>query len=151
MNGQENDDKLSPAQLQQRRAKAIELRLGGCTYDQIAQQLGYYDRSHANRDVRVEIERISAEQRENALNLRDLMFARLERLVAAAWDNALGADADAIELVRKLTADEVKLLGLAAAVKVDLGRVREVFAQLVAGEVQSDADGDAEDDPDDEA
>lgn len=148
MDGQEDEKpKLTP---EQRRAAAIELRLGGWTYDRIAQRLGYYDRSHVNRDVRVEIERISAEQRDNALHLRDLMFERLERLVAAAWEPALGANPDAIELVRKLTADEVKLLGLAAAVKVDLGKVREVFSRLVAGEGET-GDDDADDNPDDDA
>lgn len=152
MNGQDENEKteLSPAQRQQRRAKAIELKLGGWTWDRIAQALGYYDRSHANRDAREEIERISAEQRENALHLRDLMFARYERLVASNWDAALGGDPDAVEVVRKITADQVKLLGLAAPVKVDLGRVRDVFAQLVAGEAQpADTDDAAEDDPDD--
>ncbi|MGH3637366.1 MAG: hypothetical protein ACRDTS_25455 [Mycobacterium sp.] len=150
MDGQDNPA-MSP---ERRRAAAIELRLGGWTYDRIAQRLGYYDRSHVNRDVRVEIERIGAEQRENALHLRDLIFERYERLIASSWEAALGGDPDAVEAVRKLTADEVKLLGLAAPVKVDLGRVRDVFAQLVgseAGTVEDTGDPGGEDDPDDDA
>lgn len=148
MDGQDEKTELTEAQRQQRRAQAIELKLGGWTWERIAQRLGYYDRSHASRDAREEIERISAEQRENALNLRDLMFARYERLIAAHWDAALQGDADAAEAVRKITADQVKLLGLAAAVKVDLGRVREVFARLVAGE-EAPADDTDEDEDDD--
>lgn len=151
MDGQHDDDKpaMSP---EQRRAAAIEMRLGGWTWDRIAQRLGYYDRSHASRDARIEIERISSEQRENALHLRDLIFERYERLIAANWEAALGGDPDAAENVRRITADQVKLLGLAAPVKVDLGKVRDVFAQLVADEDQPDDTGedtDAEDDPDD--
>jgi hypothetical protein len=148
MDGQDDKPELTSAQRQQRRALAIELKLGGWTWDRIAARLGYYDRSHASRDAREEIERISAEQRENALHLRDLIFERYERLISASWEAALGGDPDAAEAVRKLTADEVKLLGLAAAVKVDLGKVREVFERLVSGE--SDADEDP-DDPDNDA
>lgn len=142
MDGQD-ETKLNGAQRQQRRAKAVELKLGGWTWDRIASALGYYDRSHASRDAREEIERISAEQRENALHLRDLIFARYERLIGAHWEAALGGDPDAAEAVRKITADQVKLLGLAAAVKVDLGKVRDVFARLVAG-------GQGDDEPEDE-
>lgn len=147
MDGQ--DDDKPPMTSEQRRAMAIELRLGGWTWERIAQRLGYYDRSHANRDARIEIERISAEQRENALHLRDLIFERYERLIASHWEAALGGDPDAAEAVRKITADQVKLLGLAAAVKVDLGKVRDVFARLVAGESVEPDEAD-DDDPDDE-
>lgn len=149
MDGQDDDKPtMTP---EQRRAAAIELRLGGWTWDKIALRLGYYDRSHASRDARVEIERISAEQRDNALHLRDLIFARYERLIAAHWDVALQGDADAAEAVRKITADQVKLLGLAAPVKVDMGKVRDIFARLVEGEggTADDAE-DPDDDPDDE-
>jgi len=148
MDDGQDETKLNDAQRQQRRAKAIELRLGGWTWDRIAERLGYYDRSHANRDAREEIQRISAEQRENALRLRDLMFERYERLVASQWETALAGDPDAAEIVRKLTADQVKLLGLAAALKVDLNRVRDVFARLVAGEQGEDESEDEEEDDD---
>jgi hypothetical protein len=132
------DTNLTTAQREQRRAKAIEAKLGGATYPAIAEQFGYYDRSHARRDILEGVKEVQAQQRDTALALTDLMWERYERLLSAHWPAALLGDPDATQAVIRITEAQIKLRGLAAAVKVDLGRVQGVFEQLIAGASQTD-------------
>ena len=129
----DTEDGMSTAQRDQRRAQAIELKLGGATYQVIADTLGYYDRSHARRDILEGLQEVREYQRDLALQLTDLMWERYERLLTAHWPIALQGDPDAATTVIRITEAQIKLRGLAAPVKVDLGRVQDVFEQLMAG------------------
>jgi hypothetical protein len=147
MDGQD-DAALSVAQLAQRRAKAIELKLGGFNYGQIAARLGYYDRSHCRRDILVALREVIAEQRDNANELVDLMWERFERIIAANWVLALSGDSDATTLVLNATEAQIRLRGLAAPVRVDFDKVRAAFEQLLASPDNDGTDTQDERDPD---
>lgn len=148
MDDAQNDVPRLPPE--QRRARAIELKLGGFTYERIARELGYYDRSHARRDILDALAEIMGEQRDNALHLVDLMWERYERILAANWLPALQRDPDATMAVLKVTAAQIGLRGLAAPVRVDFDRVRAAFERLMAPDADAgSANTDGEDDPED--
>ena len=136
-----DDSKMTTAQREQRRARAIESALGGASYQKIADEFGYYDRSHARRDIREGLKEVQEQQRDNALALVDMLWARYERLLAAHWPNALLGDADSTNAAIRITVEQTKLKGLAAPVKVDFDRVREVFEALTGGADSDDAAG----------
>lgn len=101
-----------------RRRNAVELRITGATYDEIAQALGYSDRGQANRDVHRALKEITKEPAEQ---LRDLELARLDKLQKGSWVAAIsGNDPKAAQVVIKVMGMRHKLLGLEAPRKVDL-------------------------------
>lgn len=65
-----------------RRSQAISLRLGGATYEQIAQVLGYHDKAHA-RDVVVRA--LKTNEARLVEDLRDVENARLDRMQTTLW------------------------------------------------------------------
>jgi hypothetical protein len=129
----------------ERDAAACRLRTEGRTYDQIAQQLGFADRSNA-RDA---VERaLKATVQEPADQVRQLELARLDALWAAAWavlerehvvvnsgeiviDTREGADGQpllddapvlkAVQTLLKVAERRAKLLGLDAPTKIEQG------------------------------
>jgi hypothetical protein len=137
-------DDLTDAQREQRRARAIEAKLGGATYQTIAETCGYYDRSHARRDILDGLAEVRDYQRDLALQLTDVMWERYERLLSAHWPAALTGDVDASTTVLRITEAQIKLRGLAAPVKVDIARVQDVFEQLIAGAAPDEATDESE-------
>jgi len=73
------------AEVAERRAKAIQLRIQGAKWDDIAAECGYRSKANAHEDVR----RALTERREQ-LGLavdehREMLLAELEAMRAAAW------------------------------------------------------------------
>lgn len=93
----------------ERRTKAVRLAATGMDYTQIAQQLGYHDRSGAYKAIR---SALAAEQAEAVDELRQLECERLDRLQGSMWDAALEGDIPAVDRVLKVIAARVRLLGL---------------------------------------
>jgi hypothetical protein len=92
-----------------RRAKAVELRTAGLTYDQIATDLGYANRGTVYRVV---AEALKAQTLEAVGELRSLEVERLDRLQLAMWQKAMDGDVpSAIAVVRVITS-RCRLLGL---------------------------------------
>ena len=92
-----------------RRTKAVRLAASGMDYTQIAQQLGYHDRSGAFKAIRGAL---AARQAEAVDELRALEIDRLDRLQASVWDAALEGDIPSVDRVLKVIAARVRLLGL---------------------------------------
>lgn len=93
----------------ERRRQAIELRIAGATYDQIAQTVGYASKSAAWKAVNKGIADIP---REAANELRTMELERMDRLTRAAWTKALRGDVPSIRAVLEISRDRAKLLGL---------------------------------------
>jgi len=69
----------------ERQRQALELRRAGVGFDQIAQQLGYEDRSGAYRAV---VAGLKKTLQEPADELRELELSRLDQLLLAVWTAA---------------------------------------------------------------
>ncbi len=109
------------AALRTRDARAVQLALAGATYDQIAEELQYADRSGAWKAVRRALDRAEAA---DVLSLRDTELARLDRLQMALWGLALEGDHQAIDRVLKVMERRARLLGLDHADGVAERKVR---------------------------
>lgn len=94
-----------------RRAKAVELRLRGKTFDQIADELDYHDRGTAYRAVKTAI---AAHGREDARELRELYLLRLDRMLEIIWPQVEGGDLAAVDRVLKILDHCERLTGCAA-------------------------------------
>jgi hypothetical protein len=93
-----------------RRARALELAMAGYGYDDIADRVGFTHRASAWRAVH---EALTERVADNADQYRALTMARLEKLLASHWVDATEhADARATDLVVKVMAQQIKLLGL---------------------------------------
>lgn len=78
-------------ELAERTAKAVRLRINGLTsYDAIAKECGFYDRSAARKAVHAAIREMCSE--EDRQTLRAIEHARLNRLFLAAYPKALEND-----------------------------------------------------------
>ena len=87
------------------------MRIKGATYQQIGDALGVTLQS-ANRMVLTGVAEWNATIRRDAANLIALEYARLERLHAAVWDQAIAGDPAAVDRVLKIMERRAKLLGL---------------------------------------
>lgn len=77
--------KAQRANVAERRAKAIQMRLAGDSYDTIANTLGYSDRAAAHKDITRALEASLAEQRAGAEVLREQELLRLDALWREVW------------------------------------------------------------------
>lgn len=95
-----------------RRARAVELRTHGWTYQAIATELGYANRGTVHAIVR---QALSNQEAENVTSLRDLEVARLDALQASIWAEAMAGDLQAAATVRKIIEARCRVLGLGTA------------------------------------
>lgn len=114
--------KQSPARVTAaaRRAEALRLRAAGKTYAEIACAL-CINESSAWRLVQREFDRLNADTRETAEQIRQVECARLDALHAALWPTAKTGNTQAIFAVLKVMDRRAKLLGLDSPAKVDFG------------------------------
>lgn len=95
----------------QKAAKALELRLEGKTFDQIAEEAGYNSRQAAYDAVRRSIEAITREPAQEVLKL-DL--ERLDAMWGLHFLNAQAGDTNALTACLRIMERRAKLLGLDA-------------------------------------
>lgn len=105
-------DPAKKAHLAKRRAQAIEYKLAGMTYQQIADALGYVDRSQVCLDIKRALEQAVVERNHNADMLIEEQLAVLDRLRRANWANAMKGDSRAAEVILKTVDRTAKLLRL---------------------------------------
>jgi hypothetical protein len=103
--GQHRNHALAAA----RRAKAVELRTTGLTYDQIAIELGYANRGTVYRVVS---EALKAQTLEAVEELRSLEVERLNSLQVAMWQKAMDGDVPSARAVLRVIMSRCRLLGL---------------------------------------
>ncbi len=96
----------------ERRAKALQLRLGGMQYQQIADVLGYADRAAACKDITRALEAHSKDVQQSTETLRTAEVARLDMLQEAMWSDAMAGAFKSVETVLKVIDRRIRLLGL---------------------------------------
>lgn len=111
----------------QRRDQALRLRLAGASYQEIADKVGYANKSSAYRAVSTEIQNIP---REAADELRAVETERLDSLIRAGMPKALKGDVSAINAVRQIVADKLKFLGIANTVDAETRTVQALLVNL---------------------
>jgi len=114
------ESRFSPRSLtaQVKEEQALELRLGGYTFDVIAAQLGYASRSSAYRAVGRGLQRIRAQADETAETLRALEDARYDRMLRAIDDKVQQGDPGAIDRALRISKARRELWGLDAPVHI---------------------------------
>jgi hypothetical protein len=102
----------------QRAMRAVELRVQGQTYAQIADALAYSDESGARHSVSRLLARREAESIDE---LRAVHSARLEAVLSSFWPAATAGDTDAARIVLRTLDSLAKLYGLDAPARVAVG------------------------------
>jgi hypothetical protein len=121
--------------VEERRKKAVALRLAGVDLETIFQQLkgmGYSSADHVSMDLKRARERSRAQLDYSVEQLRELQLDRLERLLAAAWPKAVGGNTASIDSAARLIAQIAKLKGLEAPTQVELTHRIEMESTAVA-------------------
>jgi hypothetical protein len=104
--------------LAETRKKALELRKQGKNYQEIADAVGWPNRSYACRYVMREIRNLPGEE---AAEIRKLEMERLDALTDAVWMTAMAGDTRAVETMLKLMERRSRLLGLDSPHKISHG------------------------------
>lgn len=97
------------AATRERDRRAVDLAVAGMSLVQIAETLGYADKSGPSRAIHRALNRQEAAA---VGEFRDLENARLDRLQAAWWTKAIGGDRHAALIVLRVFERRAKLNGL---------------------------------------
>lgn len=103
-----------------RRAQMINLRLAGMDFETISERLEYASAHAASRDFHRAFQANRLEEKEAVETLRNVEGARLDRLQAAVWPKALKGDLKAVETVRRLIAERIRLFGVAEPLRTEV-------------------------------
>lgn len=103
---------------------ALKLRIAGKNTHDIARQLGM-DPSNVRRAIARCYNELAEEQKHLVERLRNLTQTRLEALLAAHWEAAVGGNREATQTVLQIIDRELKLFGLdrTPQVNVQVGAV----------------------------
>ena len=116
----------------ERSARAVEMRLSGATYAQIAAELGI-SQGGAYKAVTRAMDLARERMAESAETLREIERERLEHLIAAALPKAQAGDTKAIEAARRLSESLRRVLGLDAPARTDITSGGERIAVIGVG------------------
>ena len=93
----------------ERRTRAVELAASGLSYDDIAKELGYANRSGAWKAVQGALKAVQSDEVDE---YRTLSIERLEAMLAVVWPKAMSGDVAAVGMARRIVDAECRLLGL---------------------------------------
>lgn len=99
----------------ERRAKCLEMRLGGARWDEIAERLHYAGKAAAYKDFERAMEAAREAQAETATMLKNVELARLDRIQRAFWMRAMSGDHRAGKVVLDVHDRRVRLLDMTGA------------------------------------
>ncbi|MEK6443624.1 hypothetical protein [Pseudonocardia sp. T1-2H] len=122
--------KAQRAKTAERRTRAITLKIAGMDWQAIADQLGYASRGAACTDVTRAMEKNIAAEGAAVEVFRSIQLARLERVIAAMWPQAIRGDTTSAEVVRKTVVDICKIMGLSAPQRHELLTLDALDAQI---------------------
>ena len=91
-----------------RATTAIDLRMIGYTYDEIAEELGYASKSGAYNAVK---RTLTARRDDRVDHFRMETLARIDYMQGQVWSHVHRGDKRAIETSRKLTKQRLQVLG----------------------------------------
>lgn len=154
----------------EKRARVVEMRIEGRSFEEIATTVGYAHRSAARKAFRTAMAERKAELDEIVRATRALIVSRTDLLIQAQWPKAIGGSVKAARLVMEAHRDLRKMFGidvpidhrirLTSEVEALLDRAKEklppatyeLFLAVMAGEdittaaAEHDLDGGAEHD-----
>ena len=112
------ESKTSPRRIQavMKQRQALEMRMAGHTYDQIAHELGYKDHTSALYSVKKALQKTLEPP---AQQYRALTLERLTMVMQTFWPAMLTGDDDAARTVLHALKDIRQLMGLDAPQKVE--------------------------------
>lgn len=111
--------------------QAMEMKIQGYTYDQIAADLGYGSAEAAAADVREELERdFLANENIGAEVLRSIEIKRLNMLYNALLIGIERGNTRSIDIAVKVSERIAKLTGIEAAQKVEVVEMNAVNAEI---------------------
>jgi len=99
--------------------QAIALRIAGCSYKEIAEQLGL-SCGGAHKTVMRVLEKDAAKTAEDAERLRQMELMRLDRMLLGLWTQAKAGNQGAVDRVLRIMERRSKYLGLDAPVRREL-------------------------------
>jgi len=97
-----------------RDAQALELKKAGASYDQIAQHLGYAQRSGAHHAVHRALREALEDRNADAEEVRELELQRIDDMMLGLWKKAKAGDVQAIGAALRLMERTAAYLGLDA-------------------------------------
>jgi hypothetical protein len=97
----------------ERGAEAVQLRMMGLTYAQIAETVGYADRAAAFNAVSAELNRQAVDGLESWNAAVAVGLARLDKLLAGLWEFAEAGDVAAVDRVLAIEKRRAELLSMA--------------------------------------
>jgi hypothetical protein len=97
----------------ERGAEALQLRMMGLTYAQIAETVGYADRAAAFNAVSAELNRQAVDGLESWNAAVAVGLARLDKLLAGLWEFAEAGDVAAVDRVLAIEKRRAELLSMA--------------------------------------
>lgn len=112
----------SPAE--EKRARALELRLAGATYSQIASAVGYADRGGAHRAVKQALADAQADVTDP--EVADTELARLDAMLTGLWQKARKGDVNAVSMVLRIQERRAVILGALPAERNETPLVDEI-------------------------
>ena len=112
------DSKLSPRRIGAvaKQRQALELRMGGRTWQEIADALGYANHSGAYAAVKTALQ---ASLQAPAQHYRDLTLERLTKILQVHWPLMLQADRDSTRLCLQTIKEIRELMGLDSPTKLE--------------------------------
>ena len=125
---------LTPTRLSrtEKGRRALELRVKGYSFQEIADELGYADSRMAHNVVRDELEAAGVESVEE---MRQIEGLRLERVIRAIWPQVLREDLEAIKTVSQIVRLKTGLFGLDAGPEVAAeSEARPILIQVDGGD-----------------
>lgn len=105
------------AERDRRRARVVDMRVKGKTFQAIADELGYASRDAAWRDWRRALELARSEADMDLSEARAFELARLDAVDRLAWEQAEAGELKALEILLKISDRRAKMLGLDQPVK----------------------------------
>ena len=115
--GKRNNQKAQRIAAKEKRARTLELRKAGITYQEISDALGI-PLSSVGRYVQQGIAEWQKQTEQDAGEIVALEIARIDRMLRGLWNRAKAGDDAAVDRVIKLMDRRAKLLGLDKPAKV---------------------------------
>lgn len=112
----------------EKQRRAVELRTTGMSFDRIAEELHYRDRSSAHKAYLAGLAQLPA--LEDRTTMLQVETARLDALQAAVWSMAMAGESEAVRDVLAIMSRRARLLGLDAPTKTEHKVTSELDAEI---------------------
>jgi hypothetical protein len=132
-------EKVTPAKISaaERQQKALEMKRTGATYQQIANALGYRNRS-SSADAVTRALRATV-SKETAHELRLIELARLDAMWLVLWPRVLSGDLNAVDRCLRIMERRAAICGLNAPTRLRMPVITEEDFQKAIEEVERQA------------